>query len=259
MPASRGMWRKAPALLDRSDLNKLGHGAVTRLRRRSQLLGVFLLCGEGAQRRGPRSLSRLRLIRAQRHHLLVRHRRAATSSKPLRFSASISCRRSFTGRPGPCSLSSFLGLVAPRRGPAQDIEPVLGRYTVALGGDNGAAGPYSGSLPVFRVEIRAYNAERAALHPRDLDGFTVGDSGSGRWSETLDGLPADIAELTITFVGNASRAAWCSRDGVTPPAAPGSVTPHQGAISDTAPSGQPPLIVSADTQCGGRFPYDERR
>jgi hypothetical protein len=58
------------------------------------------------------------------------------------------------------------------------------------------------ALLVFRVEIRAYNAERALVYSRDLDGFTFGDSSSGRWFRRLKDLPPSTAELTITFVGN---------------------------------------------------------
>ena len=58
------------------------------------------------------------------------------------------------------------------------------------------------ALLVFRVEIRGHGAEGELLYSRDLDGFTFGDSSSGRWFERLRDLPAAIAQLTISFVGN---------------------------------------------------------
>jgi hypothetical protein len=58
------------------------------------------------------------------------------------------------------------------------------------------------ALLVFRVEIRGYDAQDVLLYSRDLDGFTFGDSSSGRWFERLKDLPTDIARLTISFVGN---------------------------------------------------------
>jgi hypothetical protein len=58
------------------------------------------------------------------------------------------------------------------------------------------------ALLVFGVEIRAYDTEGVLVYSRDLDGFTFGDSSSGRWFRRLKDLPANVAALTITFVGN---------------------------------------------------------
>lgn len=58
------------------------------------------------------------------------------------------------------------------------------------------------ALLVFRVEIRAYDTAGELVYSRNLEGFTFGDSSSGRWFRRLKDLPADIGELTITFVGN---------------------------------------------------------
>lgn len=138
-----------------------------------------------------------------------------------------------------------IGVERPRPALAQgpEPEPVLETYSVAHGGDGGAAGltavlldknlgngtaearivfsptatgnqlalkvtrrvrrgEITFALLVFRVEIRAYDAQDAPVYSRDLDGFTFGDSSSGRWFEKLKDLPADIARLTISFVGN---------------------------------------------------------
>ena len=58
------------------------------------------------------------------------------------------------------------------------------------------------ALLVFRIEIRGDDAGGESVYSRDLDGFTFGDSRSGHWFQRLDDLPADIAQLTVTFVGN---------------------------------------------------------
>ena len=58
------------------------------------------------------------------------------------------------------------------------------------------------ALLVFRVEIRAYDTGGELVYSRDLDGFTFGDSSSGRWFRRLKDLPANIAQLSVTFVGN---------------------------------------------------------
>ena len=58
------------------------------------------------------------------------------------------------------------------------------------------------ALLVFNIEIRAYDSEGALVYSRDLDGFTFGDSSSGRWFRRLKDLPANIAKLTVTFFGN---------------------------------------------------------
>jgi len=58
------------------------------------------------------------------------------------------------------------------------------------------------ALLVFRVEVRGYDLADTLVFSQDLDGFTFGDSQSGRWSERLDQLPADIQRIEITFIGN---------------------------------------------------------
>ena len=58
------------------------------------------------------------------------------------------------------------------------------------------------ALLVFRVEIRAYDSGGELVYSRNLAGFTFGDSRPGRWVRRLKHLPADIAQLTITFIGN---------------------------------------------------------
>lgn len=65
-----------------------------------------------------------------------------------------------------------------------------------------AKGEITFALLVFRVEIRGYDYSDTLIYSQDLDGFTFGDSKSGKWSEELKNLPANIQQITITFFGN---------------------------------------------------------
>ena len=64
------------------------------------------------------------------------------------------------------------------------------------------SGTISFALIVTRVEVRAFDSQGAKLYSRDLDGFVFGDSASGNWSQTLLDLPANIAQVKVTFFGN---------------------------------------------------------
>lgn len=58
------------------------------------------------------------------------------------------------------------------------------------------------ALLVFRVEVRGFDLEGMQIYSQDLSGFSFGDSRSGRWSEKLEGLPANIQRIQVTFIGN---------------------------------------------------------
>jgi hypothetical protein len=58
------------------------------------------------------------------------------------------------------------------------------------------------ALLVFEIEVRGYDAEGTQVYSKDLDGFTFGDSRSGRYSKVLRDLPLAISKLEVTFRGN---------------------------------------------------------
>lgn len=58
------------------------------------------------------------------------------------------------------------------------------------------------ALLVDRVEVRARNLLGEEIYARDLPGFVFGDSAGGRWSVTLRDLPANTAQVVVTFFGN---------------------------------------------------------
>jgi hypothetical protein len=57
------------------------------------------------------------------------------------------------------------------------------------------------ALLVFKVEVRGYDAAGALLFSEDFEGFTFGDSASGKWAEALT-LPAEVVRIDATFFGN---------------------------------------------------------
>ncbi len=63
-------------------------------------------------------------------------------------------------------------------------------------------GHTSFALLVFRVEVRGYDSGESVVYSKNLEGFTFGDSQSGRWWTKLDGLPPAIRKMTVTFIGN---------------------------------------------------------
>lgn len=58
------------------------------------------------------------------------------------------------------------------------------------------------ALLVFRVEVRGFDLEGMQIYSQDLSGFSFGDSQSGRWTERLQQLPANIQRIQVTFIGN---------------------------------------------------------
>jgi hypothetical protein len=58
------------------------------------------------------------------------------------------------------------------------------------------------ALLVSRVEIRGYDSSGQLIWLRDMAGFRIGDSSSGRWHERVGGLPTGLAQITVTFYGN---------------------------------------------------------
>jgi len=58
------------------------------------------------------------------------------------------------------------------------------------------------ALLVFRVEIRGFDAQGETIYSRDLDGFTFGDSSSGKWAASQEEMPAGVQQINISFVGN---------------------------------------------------------
>jgi hypothetical protein len=58
------------------------------------------------------------------------------------------------------------------------------------------------ALIVTRVEVRAFNSQGAPIYSRDLGGFVFGDGASGNWSKSLFDLPANVAQIKVTFFGN---------------------------------------------------------
>jgi hypothetical protein len=58
------------------------------------------------------------------------------------------------------------------------------------------------ALIVTRVEVRAFNSQGAPIYSRDLGGFVFGDGASGNWSQSLFDLPANVAQIKVTFFGN---------------------------------------------------------
>jgi hypothetical protein len=58
------------------------------------------------------------------------------------------------------------------------------------------------ALIVTRVEVRAFNSQGAPIYSRDLGGFLFGDGASGNWSQSLFDLPANVAQIKVTFFGN---------------------------------------------------------
>ena len=64
------------------------------------------------------------------------------------------------------------------------------------------SGTITFALIVTRVEVRAFDLQGVPVYSRDLEGFVFGDGASGNWSRTLTDLPANIAQLKVTFFGN---------------------------------------------------------
>jgi hypothetical protein len=58
------------------------------------------------------------------------------------------------------------------------------------------------ALLVFKVEVRGYDASGATIYSRDLDGFTFGDAQSGKWTQTLTGIPAAVTRVEVIYYGN---------------------------------------------------------
>jgi hypothetical protein len=58
------------------------------------------------------------------------------------------------------------------------------------------------ALIVTRVEVRAFNSQGVNVYSRDLGGFVFGDGASGNWSQPLFDLPANVAQIKVTFFGN---------------------------------------------------------
>jgi hypothetical protein len=58
------------------------------------------------------------------------------------------------------------------------------------------------ALIVTRVEVRAFNSQGTPIYSRDLGGFVFGDGASGNWSQSLFDLPANVAQIKVTFFGN---------------------------------------------------------
>ena len=64
------------------------------------------------------------------------------------------------------------------------------------------AGEITFALLVFDIEIRGFDADGTLVYSSDLDGFTFGDSRSGRFTKTLRNIPATVSKLEVTFRGN---------------------------------------------------------
>jgi len=58
------------------------------------------------------------------------------------------------------------------------------------------------ALIVTRVEVRAFNSQGIQVYSRNLSGFVFGDSASGNWNQSLFDLPANVAQVKVTFFGN---------------------------------------------------------
>jgi len=58
------------------------------------------------------------------------------------------------------------------------------------------------ALIVTRVEVRAFNSQGVQMYSRDLGGFVFADGASGNWSQSLNDLPANVAQIKVTFFGN---------------------------------------------------------
>jgi len=58
------------------------------------------------------------------------------------------------------------------------------------------------ALIVTRVEVRAFNSQGVQIYSQDLGGFVFGDGASGDWSKSLSDLPANVAQIKVTFFGN---------------------------------------------------------
>jgi hypothetical protein len=58
------------------------------------------------------------------------------------------------------------------------------------------------ALLVAGVRVTARDENGAAVYTRDLEGFSFGDSASGRWSRTVDDLPNTARQVSIVFFGN---------------------------------------------------------
>lgn len=58
------------------------------------------------------------------------------------------------------------------------------------------------ALIVTRVEVRAFNSQGVQVYSRNLSGFVFGDSASGNWDQSLFDLPANVAQVKVTFFGN---------------------------------------------------------
>jgi hypothetical protein len=58
------------------------------------------------------------------------------------------------------------------------------------------------ALIVTRVEVRAFNSQAAPVYLRNLGGFVFGDGASGNWNQSLFDLPANVAQIKVTFFGN---------------------------------------------------------
>ena len=63
-------------------------------------------------------------------------------------------------------------------------------------------GHISFALLVFEIEIRGYDAMGNRIVDKNVKPFSFGDSASGKWSKTVNDLPAGITLLEIRFYGN---------------------------------------------------------
>jgi hypothetical protein len=64
------------------------------------------------------------------------------------------------------------------------------------------SGTFTLALFCDQVEVRGYDANGYLVYSVDLDGFTFGDSRGGSYIRTLRRIPANVADLEVTFLGN---------------------------------------------------------
>lgn len=64
------------------------------------------------------------------------------------------------------------------------------------------AGTFALALLCYGVEVRGYDADGYLVYSVDLDGFAFGDSRGGSYIRSLRRIPATVADLQVTFLGN---------------------------------------------------------
>ena len=98
----------------------------------------------------------------------------------------------FGGSPGPGTAKSVIRLAT-----AADRSQLMLRVYREV-----PAGVITFALIVNGVKVRAFDTGGKQIYARDLQGFVFGDGASGNWSRTLSHLPAQVAKVQITFLGN---------------------------------------------------------